>query len=222
MAQRPISPRLHGILDYTTGAQLLALPALLRTGGSRSGRALRVAGVAHLAYAALTRYEVGLVKVLPFRAHLALDAAGSAGLVAAPWLLGVRDRGLRHWLPLVVAGLNDAVVTALTDPTGAGGDDAGATSGGTAVEVPPTAPDTSDAAAPSSAAAQATARAGDEVQLSPPDPKAAVMPEGAEANLGMGARTVGGAADPEDRATGGGVGGGAGPGSDAGVGGQTT
>ena len=200
MAQRPISPRLHGILDYTTGAQLIALPALLRTGGSRSGRALRAAGVAHVAYAALTRYEVGLVKVLPFRAHLALDAAGSAGLVAAPWLLGIRDRGLRHWLPLVVAGLNDAVVTALTDPAGSGGEDA----------------------APSPATGQATAHAGDDVQLSPPDPKAAVMPEGAEANLEMGARTVGGAADPADRAAGGGVGGGAGPGSDAGVGGQTT
>lgn len=117
---RPISSRLHGILDYATAAQLIAMPSLLGTGGSRSGLALRAAGVAYLASAATTRYELGLVKLLPFPAHLALDVVGSAGLAAAPFLLGTRDEGVRHWLPHVLFGANDIAVAALTDPSGAG------------------------------------------------------------------------------------------------------
>jgi hypothetical protein len=188
MARRPISPRLHGIIDYATGAELLVLPSVLRISGSRAGRVLRVAGLAHLAYAALTDYELGLVKRLPFRTHLALDAAGAGGLLAAPWLLGAREDGLRHWLPLVLVGLNEAAVTALTDPGGGGAP-------GPAPEMPR------------------------EVELSPPDPSAAVMPDGAEANEEMGARTVG-ARGGERRI--GGIGSGAGPGSDPSVGGLST
>jgi hypothetical protein len=194
MASRPISPRLHGILDYATGAQLLVLPSLLRLGGSRSARVLRAAGVAHLAYAAVTDYELGLVKRLPFRTHLAIDAAGAGTLIAAPWLLGTKREGLRHWLPQLLAGLNDAVVTALTDPSGAG---AGGATGG----------------AGASAGASGMPR---EVELSPPDPAAAVMPDGAEANEGMGARTI--AARGGERSSGG-VGSGTGPGSDPKLGG---
>ena len=37
----------------------------------------------------------------------------------------------------------------------------------------------------------ATAQAGGEPDLSPPDPKNAVMPDGAEANEKIGARTIG-------------------------------
>jgi hypothetical protein len=176
MPSRPISSRVHGIIDYATGVQLLVLPALLGIGGSRSSRVLRIAGLGHLAYAALTRYELGIVKKLPFRTHLALDAAGAAGLVAAPWLLGTRREGVRHWLPQVVVGLNEAVVTALTDPAGQG---VGA-------------PASSDAGTPSAGATPSAPDAAVEPTLSPPDPKAAVMPDGAEANDAIGARTIGG------------------------------
>jgi hypothetical protein len=208
MAERPISPHLHGILDYATGAQLLMLPSVLRISGSRSSRVLRAAGIGHLVYAAVTKYDVGLVKLLPFRAHLALDAIGSAGLITAPWLLGTRKDGMRHWLPQVMVGLNDAIVTALTDPDGEG-----AASPAPDAAVAPAVENTSDA---SSGRTQETAAA--EPTLSPPDPSAAVMPDGAEANDAIGARTVGGSGRFA-RGTGG-VGSGTGPGSDPGVGGQ--
>src|SRR4051812_45555668 len=74
MARHPISSRLHGILDYTTGATLIAAPAALGLGGTAAGRILRGAGAGHAGYAALTRYELGVVKVIPYRAHLAMDA----------------------------------------------------------------------------------------------------------------------------------------------------
>ncbi len=117
---RPISPRLHGVLDYATATQLLALPTLLRTAGDPSGRVLQAAGAAYLGTAATTRYDLGLVKLLPFRAHLALDAVGAAGLAAAPFLLGARSKGPRHWVPHVAVAATEVLVVALTRPDGPG------------------------------------------------------------------------------------------------------
>lgn len=172
MAPRPISPRLHGILDYATGAEMLLLPTLLGTGGSRSGRFLRVAGLAHIAGAALTDTEVGVAKVLPFKTHLKIDMVHAPLLATTPWLLRTSGEGVRHWLPQLLFAANDALVTALTQ--------------GSEVAVQETAATVADAA-PTSGSAGADG----EVKLSPPDPNAAVMPDGAEANDGIGARTIG-------------------------------
>ena len=192
--RRPISSRLHGILDYATAAQLLTVPTLLRTGGSRSGVALRVAGAAYLATAATTRYELGLVKLLPLRAHLVLDVVGSVGLAASPWLLGTRVYGPRHWLPHVLFAASDVAVAALTDPDGIGATGAPAAPGAAQPTAPP---------------AATTPQVADEV----------VLPEGVEANEGIGARTIGTEGGRGQRSQGG-IGSGTGPGSDPGVGGE--
>ena len=115
---RPITTKLHGVLDYVTGSVLLAAPALLGLAGTRAGRALRLAGVGHAAYSLFTDYELGVVKALPMRAHLALDAAGAVGLAASPWLLGTAREGSRQWLPHVGFGLYELAAVALSDPGG--------------------------------------------------------------------------------------------------------
>jgi hypothetical protein len=73
----------------------------------------RIVGSAATAYALLTDYEFGLKRVLPMRAHLALDAAGGIALAAAPFLTGAHRKGLRHWLPHAIVGANE-VLLALT------------------------------------------------------------------------------------------------------------
>lgn len=117
--KRPITTRMHGIIDYTTSAALLAGPELLRLQGVRaSALAPRVAGAGATVYSALTDYEHGLAKRIPMRAHLALDAASGAALAASPWVLGYARHGRRHWLPHVVVGAGE-MLTALatkTDP----------------------------------------------------------------------------------------------------------
>src|SRR4051812_12356204 len=121
MAFRPISPRAHGILDYVSGASLLAAPALLGLAGKRSGRALRVAGATELATGAFTRSEVGVVKVLPLRLHLGLDAVGGIALAASPWLLGFKGEkkvGALSWAPHVAVGLSGLAGAFLTRTTG--------------------------------------------------------------------------------------------------------
>ncbi len=77
-----ISSRAHGVLDYTTGAALLAAPRMLGLRGTAAGAVLRAAGAGHIGYSLLTDYELGVAKVLPYRAHLAIDAAAAAGLAA--------------------------------------------------------------------------------------------------------------------------------------------
>jgi hypothetical protein len=51
--------------------------------------------------------------------------------------------------------------------------------------------DQPDQAAPTTGTTAATAPGSEEPNLSPPDPKSAVMPDGADANDAIGARTIG-------------------------------
>ena len=188
MAPKPITPRLHGILDYTTGAELLAAPALLGLGGTRTGRLLRIAGASHIGYSLLTKYELGVAKLLPYQAHLAIDAVAAAGLAAAPWVLGTKTDGIKAIAAPLYFGLFEAAAVALSDPVA----DQVAQAPGQPLVQTEDGPKATDG----------------EVKLSAPDPKSAVMPDGAEANDAIGARTIG---SPPDRT---------GPGPVPGVGGQ--
>ena len=90
MIAKLISTRTHGVLDYLSVGTLLAVPRALGW-GPRVTNLLTGAAVGTLAYSLLTRYELGLVKVLPMPAHLALDAIQGALTCAAPALLPDED-----------------------------------------------------------------------------------------------------------------------------------
>lgn len=83
---KPISTKTHGVLDYTTGIGLIALPRLLKWNGAIA-TLLTAAGGGALIYSLFTRYELGAFKVLPMRLHLLLDALSGATLCAAPWTI---------------------------------------------------------------------------------------------------------------------------------------
>jgi hypothetical protein len=131
---RPIGSRLHGALDYLTGSMLVAASQLPVLRGRFAGRALAVAGTGHLAYSLFTDYELGLVKRIPYKAHLALDAVGALGLAAAPWLLGREDQVDRS-VPVAV-GLYELSAVALSDPAGRGRAGAGVTHRAVTVNKP--------------------------------------------------------------------------------------
>lgn len=88
MSLRVISTQAHAVLDYLTGGALVAAPRLLGLGGSPAGRVLELAGGGATTQSLFTDYELGLVKVLPMPAPLALDAASGALVAASPWLFG--------------------------------------------------------------------------------------------------------------------------------------
>lgn len=123
MVAEVIPTRVHGVVDYATSGALLAAPELFRLKDVRaSALAPRLAGAAASTYSAFTDYELGVVKALPMKAHLALDAAGGALLAASPWVLGYRRHGLRHWLPHTLVGLSEVAValTSQADSNGGG------------------------------------------------------------------------------------------------------
>lgn len=86
-----IPTNVHGILDYASVGVLLALPRLL---GWNAGvtRLLTSSALLTLGYSLLTRYELGVVKVLPMPAHLSLDIASGITLCSAPLLFDTGDR----------------------------------------------------------------------------------------------------------------------------------
>jgi hypothetical protein len=117
---RVIPTSVHGVLDYVTGSALLAAPDLLGLEDELPSRVLRLAGGGAAAYSMLTDYELGVVKVIPMPAHLALDAMSGALLAASPWLFGFSGRGRRYWLPHVAVGAFEllAAATTKTRPSG--------------------------------------------------------------------------------------------------------
>jgi hypothetical protein len=90
---KPISPGMHGILDYGTAGILLALPRLLRW-SARVTRFMTLMAVVTMIYSIFTRYPLGLLKVLPMRAHLMLDSVNAVTFLAAPLLFRKEDRGV--------------------------------------------------------------------------------------------------------------------------------
>jgi hypothetical protein len=118
---RPIDATLHGVTDYTVGAFLVtAFPKLADLEGTRSEHQIRIAGAIHAGYSTITDYPLGIVKVLPFQAHLAIDAIGALALAATPFVTGQWKKGTKEWVPHVALCLFELGSLALTDPTGKG------------------------------------------------------------------------------------------------------
>ncbi len=118
---RPIDTTLHGVTDYSVGTTLMTVfPSLVGISGTPAGTQIRVAGAIHAGYSTITDYPLGVVKVLPYKAHLALDALGAVALAATPFLTGQYRKGTSQWLPHVGLCLFELASLLLTDPTGRG------------------------------------------------------------------------------------------------------
>src|SRR3954451_18380327 len=118
---RPVDATLHGVVDYSAGALLLSVfPRLAGIEGTRSARQIRIAAAIHGGYSTVTDYPLGAVKLLPFKAHLALDALGAVALAATPFVTGKWKEGPKQWVPHVGLALFELASLATTDPTGLG------------------------------------------------------------------------------------------------------
>jgi len=121
--RRPITSRVHGLLDYPAGAILIAAPFLLDA--SDAGEAavavpVTIGGLI-LLQSLITDYEYSIENALPLPAHLAADVVAGAVLALSPWLFGFADAGLAAWLPYLLAGLGLLAAGLLTQPTRAEG-----------------------------------------------------------------------------------------------------
>jgi hypothetical protein len=118
---RPIDSTLHGVTDYSVGTFLMtAFPKVAGIEGTRSARQIRAAGAIHAGYSTLTDYPLGIVKAIPFKAHLAIDAIGALALAATPFVTGQWKKGTDQWVPHVALAAFELGSLAMTDPTGKG------------------------------------------------------------------------------------------------------
>jgi hypothetical protein len=107
-----IPRNVHGVLDYIVGLLLAASPWLFGFADGTAAQFVPVTlGVGALLYSLLTNYELGLIRVIPFRIHLMLDFASGLLLAASPWLFGFADR---VYLPHLILGLLEIGAAAMT------------------------------------------------------------------------------------------------------------
>jgi hypothetical protein len=80
----------HAFADYAVGV-LLIVVALANNGSAGAVATGVVVGAVVLLVSALTRYPLGIMKVLPFTIHSAGDYLAAALLIAAPFALNFAD-----------------------------------------------------------------------------------------------------------------------------------
>src|ERR1700737_3357999 len=104
----------HAVADYAVGGLLIIVA--LAVGGSTGAIATGVVvGVVVLTVSMLTRYPLGVVKVLPFTVHSAGDYLAATLLVVAPFALNFSggDTGLTAFY--IGAGLAVLAVSLITN-----------------------------------------------------------------------------------------------------------
>ena len=112
---KPISPTVHGAMDYATVLGTVAAPKLLKMPARASGLAYGMAS-AILGLAAFTDFKPGIKRALPLKAHGITDSALGLALPVMPWVLGFsRNRKARNFFLGLTAMM--ALTTMLTDWT---------------------------------------------------------------------------------------------------------
>ena len=110
---RPVTTLQHGVVDYAWSA---AMPMLARLIGAdaEATRIFDAVAATGAVQSVMTDYEVGLVKVMPMQAHLAMDGMIGVGLIGAAALMGRQPPEVR--LALLGAGIFAIATAAMTDP----------------------------------------------------------------------------------------------------------
>ncbi len=115
MFPRFITKTIHAYLDYPVALGLIAMPFLFGLGQTAplAFWLSVITGVAAFTLTVLTDHHLGLIRVLPYSLHLAVDAMVGVAFVAGPILLGFV--GLDFWYYMGL-GLTVLAVVGLHQP----------------------------------------------------------------------------------------------------------
>jgi len=91
MNKKPISPKLHGIIDYTFAAGLLFLPPLLGL-NKKAKKVYQLMAAEMLLYSSFTDYPAGLTPVISYDTHHKLDVANVAGMAVDTFDKSIRKQ----------------------------------------------------------------------------------------------------------------------------------
>jgi hypothetical protein len=108
-----LSPRVHGYLDYLVVVAFALAPTLLDFSKTPATISYVLAAV-HLTETLITKFPLGLIKILPFTVHGSIEFVLSFVLVAMPWIFGYADEpAARNYY--VASGIGLFLVWVMTD-----------------------------------------------------------------------------------------------------------
>jgi hypothetical protein len=105
--KRPITSRMHAMLDYPLAVVLIASPWIFGfsdVGGAAVAIPITIGALA-LGQSLITDWDLSVARIVPLPIHLALDALAGIVLAISPFVFGFSDEGTNAWLPLVVFGV---------------------------------------------------------------------------------------------------------------------
>lgn len=113
MRKKPISPTMHGVLDYATSAAVAIVPHAMNF-PKPAKRLCESLAVGYTGLSAFTNYPTSVKRAVPFKIHGAAELAIAAALPAMPWVLGFAKHRAARNLCFGLAATT-LVVAALTD-----------------------------------------------------------------------------------------------------------
>jgi len=110
-----VTKAMHAYIDYPVAILLLVAPFALSLGTSNPlamWLSVVVGGAAFI-LTLLTDHQTGVLKVLPYKLHLAVDGAVGVLFIVAPFVLGFKGLDLTYY---VVLGVTVLAVVGLHKP----------------------------------------------------------------------------------------------------------
>lgn len=89
---KPISPTLHGILDYLTCGFFLIVPSMFDLTGTPAYICYTLAA-GYLVISLLTNMPLGLLKWIPFWLHGRFEMISGLVFLASPWIFNFSQNG---------------------------------------------------------------------------------------------------------------------------------
>lgn len=83
-----LSPQVHGVLDYLLGALFIGAPFWLDFVSPLAQIISLAVGATVLLLSLMTRYPLGVLRVIPFPVHGAVEFVAALALIAMPWIAG--------------------------------------------------------------------------------------------------------------------------------------
>lgn len=108
-----LSSKAHGILDYLFSAFLLLTPTLFNLGG-RICTVIYILGAVHFLLTLVTKFEPGVIKLIPFRIHGLIEIAVALVLVVFAFVFYHYGNSFGFYYFLSLAGVI-LIVFILTD-----------------------------------------------------------------------------------------------------------
>lgn len=119
MKMKPITPAIHGLVDYAFAAALFAVPSLVgcnrKTVQLYRGLALEV-----FLYGAMTRQPLALLPMISMKVHKMIDVANLSGLSLLTGYKGIRKKptAVAFNLGMVALGITTVLLTQWSKPSG--------------------------------------------------------------------------------------------------------